>query len=124
MPSPEMTAATALPPDSFRRDASPLSFWLLIIVLAGLCRIFIAQLHLDWSLNPSYSYGWVVPFLAAYCFWTRWSLRPAATAIPPRSLGIALISGCALLLLPLRIFAKANPDWRLVSWAVGICLAG
>src|SRR4051794_7865473 len=124
MPSPEITTAAAIPPDTLRREASPLSFWLLILVLAGLAGIFIAQLHLDWSLNPSYSYGWVVPFLAGYCLWNRWSTRPAATPMQPRSFAIALICGCALLLLPLRIFAKANPDWRLVSWGLGICLAG
>ena len=32
-----------------------------------LCR----QLSLEWSANEPYSYGWFVPFFAAFLFWLR-----------------------------------------------------
>src|SRR5438309_1420501 len=101
--------------------ASVLSRSFLIAVLAGLCGIFVAQLHLDWSLNPSYSYGWLVPFLAAYAIWSRWPSRPLADPIRSYTPALALAAVSAFVLLPLRVIAKANPDWRLISWGVGLC---
>ena len=35
------------------------------------------HLHYEWSLNPQYTYGWGVPFLAGFLFYLRWSSRPA-----------------------------------------------
>lgn len=89
-------------------------------VLLALCAIFILQLHLDWSLNPSYNYGWLVPFLAAYSFWSRWTRRPEPQIPQSRSLALAAMAAGAFFLLPLRVVAKANPDWRLISWGVGV----
>jgi exosortase len=36
-----------------------------------LCR----QLANEWEVNEQYSYGWFVPFFAAYLFWLRWEDR-------------------------------------------------
>ncbi len=94
----------------------------MVSVLISLAGVFALQMHLDWSLNPSYNYGWFVPFLAAYSFWGRWSQRPEPIAPPARSLAIAAVAASAFLLLPLRVVAKANPDWRLISWGVGFSL--
>lgn len=91
-------------------------------VLLALGGIFILQLHLDWSLNPSYNYGWFVPFLAAYCFWSRWTRRPEPESNQSRTLAMTAVAAGAFLLLPLRVVAKANPDWRLISWGVGVSL--
>jgi exosortase len=95
-----------------------------IAVILCLGGELIAQLRLDWTLNPSYGYGWSVPFISALLFWFRWNRRPRPT--PP--LGgrgcLAFLVLTAGLLLPLRILAKANPDWRLVSWAVALCIVG
>jgi exosortase len=77
----------------------------------------INHLQIEWSHNPSYRYAWSVPFLAAYLFWKRWIERPAParnTSVVPI---IVLVFG-ACLLLPLRFVAEANPDWRLLSWAM------
>ncbi|MEP6821244.1 MAG: exosortase/archaeosortase family protein [Chthoniobacterales bacterium] len=91
-------------------------------VLLALCGIFILQLQMDWSLNPSYNYGWFVPFLAAYSFWSRWTRRPDPEANPSRTPAVAGVIAGAFFLLPLRVIAKANPDWRLISWGVGVSL--
>lgn len=97
---------------------------LLFVVLFGLAAIFTEQLHLDWALNPSYSYGWIVPPLTAALFWMAWTTRPAAIGPSHNVLAVALVVLGAGCLLPLRIIAKANPDWRLTSWTLAFILAG
>ena len=97
--------------------------WLITAILLGLSAIFVLQLHLDWSLNPSYNYGWLVPLMAGYLLWARWSQRPEPGPASSRLVALALMSTFAALLLPLRLAAKANPDWRLISWAVALSLA-
>jgi exosortase/archaeosortase family protein len=86
------------------------------------------HLHVEWSLNPQYNYGWAVPFLALLLFYFRWQRRPAPdTALresPSSIVGIALLLA---LLFPIRIIEEANPDWRLLSWilasqVIAICL--
>jgi exosortase len=78
------------------------------------------HLKAEWSLNPQYSYGWLVPLLALFLLWKRWDTRPPAA--PPRSVLVPgiIVAGCAFTLLPLRLIAEANPDWRLISWALAL----
>ena len=33
---------------------------------------------------------------------------------------IAIVIFCALLFFPLRFLSEANPDWRLLSWALSL----
>jgi len=80
----------------------------------------IFQLQGEWSLNPQYRYGWTVPFLAAWLFYQRWICRPAPAAPRYRSLTISLVLFAAAILLPVRLIAVANPDWRLVSWTMSL----
>jgi exosortase len=88
----------------------------------------INQLKAEWSFNPQYGYGWSVPFLALYLLWRRWPTWPApapgnlvaATRLSGRLLPTAAAITCALLFLPLRFVAEANPDWRLISWAMAL----
>ena len=83
----------------------------------------------EWSLNEQYSYGWFVPFFAAYLFWLRWEDRPAADGYllsvvgSPNNHSRLADNGAAaaaalalLLLLPLRLFEVGNPDWRPLGW--------
>jgi exosortase len=74
----------------------------------------------EWSLDPQYGYGWLVPLLAIYLLWQRWTQRP--NPLPPRNrvLPIAMIIFIALVFLPVRIVAQANPDWRLVGWVMAL----
>jgi len=80
----------------------------------------IHQLRAEWWINPQYNYGLVVPLLALYLFWKRWTERSSPS--PPRSRAwpIALLLFCALLFFPIRFVAEANPDWRLLSWTFAL----
>src|SRR5436190_3515307 len=95
--------------------------WIPVGVLALVWIELISRLRFEWSINPQYSYGWVVPVLAGYSFWRRYKNAPApslpnATILP----GLLIIVAAALLLL-VRLVQEANPDWRLLSWIMAFC---
>ncbi len=111
-----------------RADAAPLmtsgtAVWpcaAAVFAFAILWFEVINQLRSEWSVNPQYGYGWVVPFVAFFLLWKLWPDRPPAT--PPSS-GFwprTLIVICAFLLLPVRFLSEANPDWRLLSWGIAL----
>jgi len=77
------------------------------------------HLHYEWTLNAQYNYGWAVPFLAIFLAYLRWPDRPTARPSPQRGW---MVAGWVLLasLLPLRVIEEANPDWRLLSWALAL----
>ncbi len=80
------------------------------------------RLYNEWTANPQYAYGWSVPFLAGYLFWRRWKHRPEPRS--PRFVRSALwlLGAAALVLLPLRIIATSNPDWRLLAWGTALTI--
>ena len=89
-----------------------------------LCR----QLSGEWLVNEQYNYGWFVPFFAVYLFWLCWQDRPMEERVPSRrnfgtahkpSIQVAAILigvPALLLLLPVRLFEIANPEWRPLGW--------
>ena len=101
-----------------------LSALFLAVLWFGLCR----ELSGEWSVNEQYSFGWFVPFFALYLFWLRWQDRPepeirnqseirgqkSVVSSQWSTVGIGLIA--LLLLLPVRLFEIANPEWRLLGW--------
>ncbi|MDD5262397.1 MAG: exosortase/archaeosortase family protein [Methylacidiphilales bacterium] len=88
------------------------------VLLALLWLMLVKQLSADWTLNPQYSYGWLMPFLSGYLLWLRWMSRPP----PDRPAQFPAWTGwiVAFCLLPIRLLQEANPDWRLVSWALAL----
>jgi exosortase len=102
------------------REGFPLAVALSVLFLAalwfGLCR----ELSGEWSVNEQYNFGWFVPFFALYLFWLRWQDRPEPISNfnSQISKSAALTTGVAglLLLLPVRLFEVANPEWRLLAW--------
>ncbi len=96
-----------------------LSVLLLATLWVGLCR----ELSGEWSVNEQYNFGWFVPFFALYLFWLRWQDRPPPEIPNPKSQipNHRILAGVVgftalLLLLPLRLFEIANPEWRLLAW--------
>ena len=79
----------------------------------GLCR----ELSGEWSINEQYNFGWFVPFFALYLFWLRWQDRPRTEIRKGQTILALLAIAALLLLLPVRLFEIANPEWRLLAWA-------
>jgi exosortase len=75
-------------------------------------------LHLSsfWSVDPQYSYGYVVPFMAVFFFWEKWKTLPAGSA--PAGKLLPLIGTCiAAVMLALAWLAhEAAPDWSVLNW--------
>ena len=111
------------------RERFPVAFALSVLFLGalwfGLCR----ELSGEWSVNEQYNFGWFVPFFALYLFWLRWQDRPPAqisNRLNDRttarlshiaySAALGMAIAALLLLLPLRLFEIANPEWRLLAW--------
>ncbi len=100
--------------------ARPAGDWLTIAAFALLWLEIVSRLRLEWTINPQYGYGWTVPFLAVYLFWRRFQHAPTAasgrTAILPWLIAIAAV----VLIVPVRLVQEANPDWRVLSWAMAL----
>ena len=107
-----------------------------LLPLVWLWYSLIDCLRIEWTLNPQYGYGWAVPFLCAYLVWQKTQkavIQNPKTDIPsqkpkaevtPSAFGFWLLLGCALLYAPTRLIQMANPDWRLVSWALALEVSG
>jgi exosortase len=95
-----------------------------LVATAALWAWLFLHLQVEWSLNPQYNYWWAVPFLAGLMFWFRWQRRPDPH--PPESGHSAPVRLAAwtilLLLFPIRVVEEANPDWRLLSWLLALCV--
>lgn len=94
--------------------------WLSVAAFSVLWLEVVSRLRFEWSVNPQYGYGWTVPFLAAFIFWRRWQNAPAAERPATHLLPFALIIAAALSLPPIRLIQEANPDWRILSWAMAL----
>jgi exosortase len=94
---------------------------LTVLFVGGLWFVLCRQLSGEWSVNEQYSFGWFIPFFALYLFWLRWQDAPPAP-IANRQWQIAnaaalpIAIATLLLLLPVRLFEIANPEWRLLAW--------
>jgi exosortase len=74
------------------------------------------QLDLEWTINPEYQYGWVVPFLTLLLWWRAWSRRPSPSNHIVSNMLPYLGALLVILALPLRIIEEANPDWRPLNY--------
>jgi exosortase len=111
------TVSTAIPATTAERARMRVD-WVAAAAFALLWLLIVSRLRFEWSVNPQYGYGWTVPFLAVYVFWRRLRCAPAAEKPANVWLPATLIIGAALLLVPVRMIQEANPDWRILSWAM------
>ncbi len=110
----KLTDASLAPQNRFQL---PVALSVLGVLWLGLCR----ELSGEWSVNEQYSFGWFVPFFALYLFWLRWQDRPPGQIANRKSqianlAALAIAIAALLLLLPVRLFEIANPEWRLLAW--------
>jgi len=116
--------------------------WVVVFLPFGfLWLTLINQLRVEWSVNPQYSYGWVVPFLCVAFLLQRWQGLPQrrkkesaiGTVVNEDHLELAprredrgklwlvmLTAVLACLYLPTRLVQEANPEWRIVSWTLAL----
>jgi exosortase len=119
-PAVEDAMSIPLKPESVRR--SNLSRVLLPgLLLLGLWFVLCRQLSGEWSDNEQYSYGWFVPLFALFLFWLRWEEKPEVGGRKSevgrqKLIAVAIGLAALLLLLPIRLFEIANPDWRPLGW--------
>jgi len=94
--------------------------WPLAVAALATCWISLFdELHREWSVNPQYDYGYVVPLLGAVLLWRRWPERPSPSA--GNSVLMGWVAAASLFwLLPLNLFFQANPEWRLLYWFHGL----
>lgn len=92
-------------------------WWLAL--LAGFWFVLVKHLAVHWSINPQYSFGWLVPFLTAYALLRRWLARSAATPVASALAGRLMLCA-ALLFFPTWLLEQPNPDWRLISWTFAL----
>ncbi|MBA2269000.1 MAG: archaeosortase/exosortase family protein [Chthoniobacterales bacterium] len=74
MPDPAALAQAPAPITAVpagRSFPSSFGWWAGLIFLGLLWFILCRHLSGEWSVNEQYSYGWFVPFFAAYLFWRR-----------------------------------------------------
>lgn len=76
----------------------------------------------DWTIDPQYSYGLLVPILALGLLLKLWEDRP--DPLPPGPLqGLCIricLFGAALLIVAMIPMAEANPDWRPLGGAASL----
>ena len=73
----------------------------------------------EWSQNPQYQFGQLMPVFCLVLFALRWPDRPLVSAIPPagRAVAAGLFGLGVLLLACLQPVLESNQDWRLVQAA-------
>ena len=95
-----------------------------LIVPASLWFWLYWHCHYEWSLNARYNYGWAVPLLAVVMLFIRWSGRPDFPDMKRSPRNSAFDALLLVTLFPIRLVEEANPDWRLVGWALAIVVVG
>jgi exosortase len=93
-----------------------------LLFFAALWFVLCRQLSGEWLVNEQYNYGWFVPFFALYLFWFRWQDRPTPEVrsqkleVRSRLIAAFIAIPALFLLLPVRLFEIATPEWRPLSW--------
>jgi exosortase len=97
---------------------------LLALPLGYLWFRLIDNLRLEWSSNPQYSYGLVVPILVAGLLLRRWhhakQIQRENSCAEKCLLPVLLCGALAFFYLPTRLVEEATPEWRPIQWLLGI----
>jgi exosortase len=87
---------------------------LVLLPLGLLWFVLIHHLQFEWAVNPQYSFGWAMPLLCAFLAWRNSEKQnPGTSRAGP-------VSGQEAGIL----WQEANPEWRLVSWALAAIVTG
>ena len=114
-------------PPAQDRSRSFFKWALLILPLGYLWFHLIDNLRLEWTSNPQYSYGLVVPLLVVGLLVRRWHRIigvSAVSAIRNPWPAVLLGSLLAFFYLPTRLVEAATPEWRPLQWLLAIEIIG
>lgn len=97
---------------------------LMILPFVWLWFHLIDNLRLQWTTDPQYSYGLVVPLLTAGLLLRRWqNFSGKATqdnGFRSPMLVTALIIFAIFLYFPIRLLEEAVPEWRPIGWLLAL----
>ncbi len=97
---------------------------LLILPLVWLWFHLIHNLWFQWTTDPQYSYGLVVPLLTAGLLIRRWhrfsGFHLQNGELSQSRLLIAFIASLVLVYLPVRLLEEAVPEWRPIGWVLAV----
>ena len=115
------------PPAATGKMRFVLKWALLVLPLGYLWFQLIDNLELEWSSNPQYSYGLVVPLLVLGLLLRRWQHAAGRLYGPPAVNpwpAVFLAIGLTFLYLPTRLIQEATPEWRPLQWSLGVQTIG
>jgi exosortase len=93
----------------------------LFAALAWVCWAPLAQMASRWSIDPSYSHGFLVPFISLYLLWRRRDrVKPAPPAIAWGVLFLAI--GAALKIAASALLIQTLAHYSLPFFMAGVCL--
>ena len=126
--SPSFAPSKSLPEGRGNSKAIPgIDLALLALGLGYLWLRLLNLLRMEWSTNPQYGYGWVVPLLSIGLLVRRWragrmtsAVIPNDEATPNRTAAVLAFVFLAFLCLPARLVEEATPEWRPNDWLLGI----
>jgi exosortase len=84
--------------------------------------LLVVHLSSLWSVDPQYSFGRVVPFMAIFFYWQRWRTC-RATPVGSRQRWAVIGSISAAVVLAAAWFVhEAVPDWSVVNWIFALAV--
>jgi len=114
-------------PETSDKNRAFLKWALLALPLGYLWYHLIDNLRLEWTTNPQYSYGLVVPVLAIGLLVRRWhgaKNRHCGSRAENPWPAVLLCGLLVFLYLPTRLVEAATPEWRPIQWSLGIQTVG
>jgi exosortase len=114
-------------PAALGKNRLLLKWALLTLPLGYLWFHLLDNLRLEWTTDPQYSYGLVVPLLVIGLLFRRWQHnagRRCDSVAGNPWLAVWLCGMLAFLYLPTRLVEEATPEWRPIQWSLGIQTIG
>ena len=114
------------------RKTSAFKWALVLLPLAYLWFRLINNLRLEWTTDPQYGYGLLVPFLCLGLLVRRWhgfsEIGDRRSEIGFQHFSISAFQlfalALAFLYLPTRLVEAATPEWRPIQWSLGVIAIG
>lgn len=95
---------------------------LAFFLLFALWGVLVRQVWLEWSSNPQYEFGFLLPFLLCLLIYSRWDDRPLVRSVYPWF--VYLLLPLSFGLIGLSVIWFSSPDWRAVYWVTGLYALG